>query len=317
MLDDILPDMSGLQCQPRIAAVFATRNRQATALACVAALAEQTHPPRWVVVADNLSADDTVEALEALSGLPFDLLVLRLSANQGNAGGVHEAMVRAFASGADAVWILDDDSWPRPEALAAMLAKPWNPEVVRHPLQIDPLTGRFTWPLQVAGKTGGWRLAHTREDLPGEAFIHSRAMWTGALISREVWQKAGPVNSGLFIRGEDEEYPWRIERAGFRQEAVTDALMDHPGPQDLVHWTLLGKHFFLEPGVVDWKLYYKVRNMVWLKRRQKGLTTAIAISLAYALGVCRVDGIGRFPLVWEATRDGLAGRLGKWIRHPD
>ena len=43
-----------------IAAVFATMNRAQTAVACVRALAAQTRPPDLVVVADNLSSDDTV-----------------------------------------------------------------------------------------------------------------------------------------------------------------------------------------------------------------------------------------------------------------
>ena len=72
-----------------------------------------------------------------------------MAENRGNAGGVEEAMEIAFAEEADAVWILDDDSWPRPEALAAMLAEPYDDALVLHPIQIDPANGRFTWPLQI------------------------------------------------------------------------------------------------------------------------------------------------------------------------
>ena len=132
---------------PSIAAVFATMNRSATALACVHALAAQTRPPELVVVADNVSTDETVAELERLQGLPFRLIVHQMDENRGNAGGVQEAMDLAFAEGVDAVWILDDDSWPRPEALEALIKEPWDARVVRHSLQIDPKTGKFTWPL--------------------------------------------------------------------------------------------------------------------------------------------------------------------------
>ena len=297
--------------QLRIAAVFATMDRSATAVACVRSLAAQTRPPELVVVADNVSSDDTVWSLAGLGDLPFALRIHRMAENRGNAGGVEEAMEIAFAEGADAVWILDDDSWPRPEALAAMLEKPWNPRVVRHALQIDPKTRRFTWPLQVADGDGGWRLVETLEELPPGNFIESFASWTGALIPREVREKTGPVNGDLFIRGEDEEYPWRIEQAGFPQEAVRKAIMDHPGPENIVHWTWCGKHFFFEQGLVDWKLYYKVRNMVWLKRRQSGGMRALAMALTYALAASSIDGMHRLPLIWEAVRDGWKGRLGR------
>ena len=177
-----------------IAVVFATMNRAEVAVNCVKALAAQTRVPEWVVVADNVSSDDTVERLEAISGLPFELIVHRMRDNRGNAGGVEEVMELAFGRGAAAVWILDDDSWPRPEALAAILTKPWDPHVVRHALQIDPETGRFTWPLQVADGKGGWRLVESLEEMPEGDFVRSRIIWTGAMVSRAVREKVGRVN---------------------------------------------------------------------------------------------------------------------------
>jgi rhamnopyranosyl-N-acetylglucosaminyl-diphospho-decaprenol beta-1,3/1,4-galactofuranosyltransferase len=297
--------------QPRVAAIFATMNRAATAKACVLALARQTSPPEWVMVADNCSTDDTVHVLESLEDLPFTLVVHRMPENRGNAGGVEAVMERAFGEGADAVWILDDDSWPRAAALAALLDGEWDPRVVKHPLQIDPATGRFTWPLQITDGQGGWRLVRSEEELPDGPKVRSRISWTGALLPREVREQVGPVTGDLFIRGEDEEYPWRIEQAGFPQEAIRGAVMDHPGPQNLVHWQFLGKSFFFERGLADWKLYYKVRNMVWLKRKQTGNFRAIRMAAAYTIVATLIDGPRRIPLLCRAIRDGWNGRLGR------
>jgi rhamnopyranosyl-N-acetylglucosaminyl-diphospho-decaprenol beta-1,3/1,4-galactofuranosyltransferase len=299
----------------KIATVFATMNRARTAVDCVRALASQTRPPDWVVVADNVSSDATVAELEAITGLPFELIVLRMRENRGNAGGVEDAMELAFAKGADAVWILDDDSWPREGALAALLERPWDPGVVRHSLQIDPKGGRFTWPLQVADGKGGWNLVSSLEEMPEGSSIRSRINWTGALVTREVWVAVGPVNGALFIRGEDEEYPWRIEEAGFPQEAVRDSLLDHPGPDNMVHIRLFRKNFFFERGLADWKLYYKVRNMTWLKRRQSGGFRALSVAAAYAIAAASVDGVRRIPLVCRAASAGWRGRLGRWDGH--
>ncbi|MBK1814415.1 glycosyltransferase [Luteolibacter yonseiensis] len=296
--------------QPRVAAVFATMNRAETALACVMALARQTTPPEWVFVADNCSTDDTVSALGSLEHLPFTLVVHSMPDNLGNAGGVRAVMELAFEGGADAVWILDDDSWPREPALEAMLEGPWDPHVVRHPLQIDPRSGKFTWPLQIRDGDG-WKLVWTEAELPAGAKVPSRISWTGALLPKEVRKKVGPVNGDLFIRGEDEEYPWRIEQAGFTQEAIRGAVMDHPGPLDVVHWHFLGKSFFFERGLADWKLYYKVRNMIWLKRGQAGGPAALRMAVVYAFAAILIDGWNRIPLLRRAISDGWSGRLGK------
>lgn len=157
----------------------------------------------------------------------------------------------------------------------------------------------------------GWKLIGSSSELPDGDFIPSRITWTGALIPREIREAIGPVKGELFIRGEDEEYPWRIEQAGFTQEAVRRAVMDHPGPTRMMHWKFLGKNFFFEPGLADWKLYYKVRNMVWLKRMQSGRWKAIKMAFAYATAAILIDGPGRVPLLIRAMRDGWAGSLGK------
>ncbi|MDP4623696.1 MAG: glycosyltransferase [Akkermansiaceae bacterium] len=293
-----------------IAAVFATMNRSSTAVSCVKSLAAQTHPPDHVIVADNVSTDSTFRDLHALRELPFELTVIPMPENAGNAGGVKEAMELAFEKGADAVWILDDDSWPRPDALEAMLKDGFDQDVVSHPIQIDPLTKKFTWPLQVL-KNGEWILATTKEELPAGEKAVSRGVWTGALVSRRIRETIGPVMAELFIRGEDEEYPWRMAEAGFSHAVYRDAVLDHPGPTSIIALSCFGKSFFFERGLADWKFYYKTRNMVWLKRKQSGKCKALLTGLAYSLAGLLSEGPSRLPLAWAAAKAGWKGELGR------
>lgn len=290
-------------------------NRHLTAVQCVKALAAQTNPPAIVVVADNRSNDDTAGILETLTELPFALHVLRLDENLGNAGGIEAAMDLAFKEGADAVWILDDDSFPRSTALQLLL-EGYDPQVVRHPLQFNPETSQLTWPV-ILHLPGGKRSLVWREcEMGDHELLESEAAWTGALISREIFDKVGPVKGDLFIRGEDEEYPWRIAKAGFRFELVRNAVLDHVGPKNMIHWQAIDKNFVVERDLSDWKLYYKIRNMVWLKKQQFGAPKAISMALAYALAVAWVDSQRRLPLVFQAALDGWRDRLGKWQHHP-
>jgi rhamnopyranosyl-N-acetylglucosaminyl-diphospho-decaprenol beta-1,3/1,4-galactofuranosyltransferase len=293
-----------------ITVVMATMNRSGTVAECVRALSLQTRPPDRVIVSDNVSTDDTVEVLENLTGLPFQLTVHRMQTNRGNAGGVEEAMSLAFSDEADAVWILDDDSWPRPESLEKLLGGHWSAMVVRHAIQVCPGTSRLTWPLPVRDGANRWKLIWSTEELPAGDYLQTRASWTGALISRQIFDDVGPVNGELFIRGEDEEYPWRIEQAGYTFEAAVGATMDHPGPQNMIHWKFLGRSLFLERNLADTKLYYKVRNMVWLKRQQAGKVEAGLMALAYLGGIPLLEGPRRLPLLWRSIRHGFQGRLG-------
>jgi len=286
-------------------------NRSHVALACVASLAAQTRPPQRVIAADNASSDGTADDLEALSDLPFQFTLIRMPENLGNAGGVRDAMDLAFAEGADAVWILDDDSWPRPDALEKILELPWDGSLVRHPLQIDPTTGGFSWPMLTRRDGGGWYIAKSLDELGPGPTSPNHTSWTGSLLPKEVYQKVGPVNGSLFIRGEDEEYPWRIRMAGFRMEAVHAAVMDHPGPQNMVEIVFLGKRLFFEKHLPDWKFHYKVRNMVWLKRQQSGSAKAFLTALSYAMVSLRFDGPSRIPLAWKASFEGWRGDLGR------
>jgi GT2 family glycosyltransferase len=151
--------------------------------------------------------------------------------------------------------------------------------------------------------------------LPNADFTRSRIIWTGALVSREVRKTVGAVNGALFIRGEDEDYPLRIEEAGFTQVAARHSILDHPGPTNIICWKFFGKHLFFEPSLADWKLYYKIRNMVWLKKRQRGSLHAFAMGMAYLVATAKIDGLRRVALVAEAAIDGWNNRLGKWRRH--
>jgi rhamnopyranosyl-N-acetylglucosaminyl-diphospho-decaprenol beta-1,3/1,4-galactofuranosyltransferase len=301
---------------PSIAAIFATMNRKSVALACIQSLAQQTRPPDLVVVADNVSSDGTADALENLSSLPFPLVVHRMKENRGSAGGTEEVMEIAFARQADAVWILDDDSWPRPDALQKLLdIDPTDDEVI-HPIQIDPKTNDLTWPMQVHSPVSGWTTVHSLREIGHQSFVVTRNNWTGSLVPRSVRKKVGPVMGDLFIRGEDEEYPWRFQQAGISQRAALASILDHPGPPELQRTSLLGKTIYFETGLSDWKLYYKVRNMVWLQRRKRGTLAALALFLSYLIIVSRHDGAHRTPLLLEAASDGLRSRLGRWHKHP-
>ena len=103
-----------------IVAVVVTNNRISLLQECIMALQNQTLQCHIFVV-DNASTDGTGEWLyeKKKEGL---LDYVSLQENTGGAGGFSYGMKQAVANGYDYIWIMDDDTIPRPDALRQMLA---------------------------------------------------------------------------------------------------------------------------------------------------------------------------------------------------
>jgi GT2 family glycosyltransferase len=295
-----------------IVAVFVTMNRCDMAQTCLDKLAAQTVRPDKVLVVNNASSDGTRDMLATASVRGGGwIVVLDLEQNLGNAGGMQIALERIFAEGFGAAWILDDDSWPEPEALARLLDAEVPECAVRSCRVVDLATGALSWPLQVPDH-GDWHFLEAMEPMPAGEVIRIRRSWLGALIPREVYQAVGPIEGRLFLRGEDEDYPRRIEQAGIPVFMIVSSLLHHPLPGRLNRWTFAGRTVAVESGLSGDKLYYRLRNLWWIIRRDRGLLEAVLTALLHGLALWRWESSPArwLPLWWEAARDAFRDRLG-------
>jgi GT2 family glycosyltransferase len=102
----------------RVVACVLTYNRKETLLRCLDAILAQTHPVDRLVVFDNGSTDGTREALAAAGHFALSQLdYVRIEKNIGPAGGFSGVMRRGYDSGAEWIWVMDDDVLPAPNAL--------------------------------------------------------------------------------------------------------------------------------------------------------------------------------------------------------
>ena len=311
---------------PIICAIFTHFAGPQRTLTCLERLAQQTRRPDSIVVVNNGSPQDPV--LEQIRGLdaqlfaPGTIRILQMETNLGNAGGCARGLAYAFGElHADYVWVLDDDSWPRPHTLEALLAVPDAPNLVRMSLVIDPAKGdELSWPLTIA--TGSekrpWENAMVRDELPEGNAIPSRGGWLGALYPRAAWEKAGVPTEELFIRGEDEEYPWKVRNAGFRFVTARDSELEHPSAKrPLIRYRIGTKTFFYEPGLPISRVYYKVRNWAWLQRLHMphNYPHRLAACAAYLVLACNgMLAAGEFRMgnvytLLRALHNGFYGKL--------
>lgn len=299
----------------KVSALFVTMNRAATAVTCLEHLSAQTYLPSGVFIINNASTDDTFEKLEEFSKTNpgYELQVIHLDSNLGNAGGMEIGFTKAFESGADAVWILDDDSWPEPRALEELLKAPNLPEpCVRTCHVIDLESGRLSWPLQIESGTN-WRTLQDDDQVPDQSAVKIRRSWLGALIPKEIFNQLGNIEGSLFLRGEDEDYPRRIEKAGFETFLIPTSVLHHPLGGKLRKIHVLGRDVVLEDGLQGRKLYYRLRNSWWLTRRDHGLFKMVILSLAHLVLLARFyDRATNWGSAWlSAFHDAFKGNLGR------
>lgn len=311
---------------PRICALFTHFSSSERTLTCLQRLGAQTRQPDSILLINNSTPDDPV--LPAADRIVREqigdgiLHILQMESNLGNAGGCAHGINHAFQTlGADFVWVLDDDSWPRPASLENLLAAPADASTVRMSLVVDPAKGdELSWPLTLA--TGipraPWKNITSIAELPTGDIIPSRGGWLGALYPRAAWQKTGVPTPELFIRGEDEEYPWKVRQAGFRFVTVRTSPLEHPSARvPLIHFEHSHHSFFYEPGLAPSRAYYKVRNWAWLQRLKhpRGYGRRLAAALFYIIlslgAMLRSDELTprRVYTLFRAMHNGYYGKL--------
>ena len=234
-----------------IVAVVVTYNRVALLEVCLEALLAQTAPVR-VLVIDNASTDGTPALLETFAGR---VDVVRLPSNSGGAGGFHEGLRLAEESGADLVWLMDDDTIARPDALEELLAARtrvsagssffcsrvlWT-DGRPHPMNLPALDDRYDRALMAAA---------------GGCVAVRSCSFVSVLFDATSVRRHGLPLADYFIWGDDVEYTSRMSAAGLGV-LVPGSTVEHRTT-----------YFSLDnPGE---RYYFAARNNLWTIRFSPG-----------------------------------------------
>lgn len=243
----------------RVVAVVVTYNREQLLAACLDALAAQDRRPDAVVVVDNASTDLSGTVADSH---PIGADVVHLHRNVGGAGGFAAGIARAVVvSGADWVWVMDDDTIPRPGALAALLES-----LADSPVRLSVLSSRAVWtdgtdhPMNRART----RLGASRAERADAAAAHGRpirtASYVSALLNADDVRRLGLPFADYFIWSDDFEHTARLLRAG-RGIHVPGSIVEHR--------TAVASTAQASPGG---RFYYDVRNRLWALTRTRSFT---------------------------------------------
>ncbi len=267
-----------------VAAVIVTRNRLQLLLECIAAVRGQERPPDQILVIDNASDDGTAEALARLALEVPGLRSIRLRVNTGGAGGFHRGMLEAYQAGHEWLWLMDDDSLPRKDALRQLLAG-----IDRFPTDSGPVLvcSRVEWtdgslhPLNlVAPATADkqWQYACAEKGM----LSLRAASFVSVLAHRACIERHGLPMAAYFLWMDDVEWTARVlrhERGAMVPASVvvhrtgTPARTQDAPPARFYlyvrnsYWMLIGSDCYTWPEKVHRLLVLKYVILLWLGRR--------------------------------------------------
>lgn len=300
---------------PTVCACVLTRNRSRLLEECLDGLAAQTHPLTRVVVVDNASTDSTPTVLAGRDGIE----AVRLEINTGGAGGFAEAVRLGRETGADWLWLMDDDAEPAPDALERMLAAAPATDpgtavlcsTVRQPDGAIEVLHR--------GHVGRFMIALPEAEYarPGAYPSLGFASFVGFLVRGDVARAMELPRAEFFIGCDDVEYSVRARRFGAIR-LVPDSVIVHKlgmgggsvTARSRLFNRLLGAGWTSAPWAGYWKQLYALRNFVWIRRHhgRVGPLAVAGITAAYVVKALLYDDrpLRRIPwlvrFAWRGAR---------------
>lgn len=296
----------------KIFAVVVTYNRFDLLKRNIACL-RKNEPISQIVVVNNGSTDGTSKWLAEQT----DLRVITQE-NVGGSGGFYTGIDYAYREGADWIWCMDDDVFPRADCLEKLLMQADHKHVgILAPRRLqegkifthDFLSYNLTNPFKSMYKD---RISKMEVNQPLEI---CGTAFEGPFIRREVVERIGLPNKDLFIFCDDTDYCLRAVLAGFTILYVPDALMDKEKFFSNDTWAERNRK-------KKWKRFYQVRNSTylshhygknWAVRYLRGFNGVIGYILVafFTFAFSKAYDWKDICKLWKAYRDGINERLGK------
>jgi len=246
----------------KITAVVITHNRLHLLKECLRALENQSYPLYRILVVDNNSTDGTKDFLKNLGSSKF--IIFRLNKNTGASGGFYHGIKEGYSTGADFLWIMDDDAVPKEDALLRLiegydLLKEKNERIKFLSSNVFWINGELAkMNVPKTEKTWNKYLKYGIVEIKSTSFV-------SFFISRDVVKEIGLPIKEFFIWLTDVEYSSR-ETKDYSKGFII-------GESEVIH--KVSKNIEAEYGNINkdniLKFKYFSRNQVYLIRTRKKL----------------------------------------------
>lgn len=255
----------------RVLAVVVTYNRLEMLKKCIESLLAQTAACDILII-DNHSSDGTGDYIRQLGG--ERITYADTGKNLGGAGGFHFGMNMACGMGCDAVWIMDDDCFPEPDALEKLL-------------DAAELVGEYGFISSAVLWTDGHECKINRQHIVKNAYEHvewlkhgvvriDQATFVSLLVPTAIIREFGLPIKEFFIWGDDIEYTQRIAIRGgkpcylagqstvihaMKENVGSDISLDSPEKIDRYRYGFRNERYALRKLGIKGRLRYDYRRL--------------------------------------------------------
>ncbi|MBC7228951.1 MAG: glycosyltransferase family 2 protein [Actinobacteria bacterium] len=297
-----------------VSVIVLTYNNYEDTRECLDSLTGLDYGSFEVVVVDNASTDGSVERLERQ--FP-DAVFIRNRANLGYAGGNNVGVMHALERGAEAVWILNNDTVVKRDSLTRLVEAAMDlPDAGI----LGSVTLYYDAPDEVqfaGGRLVKWqgRGVHlAKGEMEGIHPLEPREtdFVTGAsmLVRREMIESVGLLDEAYFLYLEDLDWALRARGSGWKTYLVPGSVVLHK----VNRTTKVNR-----PLIV----YYVCRNSLFLCRRHFPcfltpvllwcmISYVIAYLVKFLLKGSSGDPLEHMRMGWLGIRDFFARRMGEW-----
>lgn len=282
----------------KVIAVVVTYNRQALLSECITALRNQSRPLDAILIVNNGSTDNTEDWLKQQKDIFFVS-----QTNVGSSGGFSTGINWAYQHGYSWIWCMDDDGYPKQDALENLLAADDGTLRLYNCAVIDKENKRsFVW------KTGTYK---NIEEVQGKLIEGIGHPFNGTMLHRRIIERAGVPQPKFFLWGDETEYYYRIVRQNeIPVCTVADSIHYHPSTAFSIK-----KDWEYRTG---WKMYYYVRNRfhihkVKFNNKALALMHYACFLLAFAGVVLlyqKTDKIKKLSFIFWPAADAFRNKFG-------
>jgi rhamnopyranosyl-N-acetylglucosaminyl-diphospho-decaprenol beta-1,3/1,4-galactofuranosyltransferase len=228
----------------KVIAIVVTYNRRSLLSECITALRNQTRKLDAILVVNNGSTDSTEDWLFTQKDLFF------ISQNNvGSAGGFNTGISWAYKHGYSWIWCMDDDGYPKEDALENILKDDLDRLCLRNCAVINKEDKKtFVW------KTKKYKTINDVDTRIVKGVCHP---FNGTMLHRNIVERVGVPKQNLFLWGDETEYLYRItQKNKIPACTITDSIHYHPAAAASYKkdWDFNN----------NWKMYYYVRNRFYI-----------------------------------------------------